>query len=100
MGQKIEIVQNMLNTIIQTSQVPTLDLDADIRKLSEVRHAAQKALDAMAREGVRMAPVQEILREIVTVSTPRENLVNLMPEWTLGYVSQCSAKAMLLTKSS
>ena len=100
MGQKIEAVQNMLNTIIRTSQVPALDLDTDTRKLSEVRQAAQEALDALAREGVRMAPVQEILREIVTLSTPRENAVNLMPEWTLGYVSQCSARAMLLTKSA
>src|SRR5688572_101890 len=100
MGQKIETVQTMLNTIIRTSRVPALDLDADNRKLSEVRRAAQEAQDAMARECVRMAPVQEILREIVSLSTPRENLVNLMPEWTLGYVSQCSARAMLLTKSA
>ena len=100
MGQKIETVQGILIEINQASVVPSFKLDADTRKLSEVRAMAQKALDDMARAGIRMAPVQEILREIVTVSTPRGNAVNVMPEWTLGYVSQCSAKAMLLTKSS
>ena len=100
MGQKIEAVQGMLNVIIRTSLVPALDLDTDTRKLSEVRQAAQEALDAMALDGVLIAPVQEILREIVTLSTPRGDAVNLMPEWTLGYISRCSAKAMMLTKSA
>lgn len=100
MGQKIEAVQGMLSTIIQTSRVPALAVDQDNQKLFIVRVMAQEALDTMEHTGIDLPQVREILSEIVSVSTPRKNAVNVMPEWTLGYVSQCSAKAMLLTKSS
>jgi ubiquinone biosynthesis protein Coq4 len=100
MGQKIDAVQEMLGTIIQTSRVPAWLVDADEQKLSIVRTMAQEALDTMEYTNIDLPQVREILEEIVTVSTERENAPNMMPEYTLGHVYLCSARAMLLTRSA
>jgi ubiquinone biosynthesis protein Coq4 len=100
MGQKIEAVRDMLSAIIETSRVPAWLVDADAQKLFIVRTMAQEALDTMEHTNIDLPKVREILQEIVSVSAERENAPNMMPEYTLGHVYLCSARAMLLTKSA